>query len=83
MDVFDQIHEVRSIDVDFRDGVAEVRLTVDWQARTWQPPAAFSEWTGAVARQHWVVRRAGDRPVISEYRVLALEPMSGGLRRLP
>ena len=80
---FDQVHELRTLDVECRADGAEVRLTVDWQARTWQPPAANSEWTGATARQHWSVRRADDRPVIAAYRVLALEPMTGGLRRLP
>jgi SnoaL-like domain len=80
---FDQVHELRTVDVDCRADGAEVRLTVDWQARTWQPPAANSEWTGANARQHWSVRRAGDRPVITDYRVLALESMTAGVRRLP
>jgi hypothetical protein len=80
---FDQIHELRTVDVDCRPGGAEVRLTVDWQARTWQPPAAYSEWIGATARQHWSVRRADTGPVITGYRVLALEPMTGGVRRLP
>jgi len=80
---FDQVHAVRALDVDCRAGGAEVRLTVDWQAWTWQPPAAFSEWTGAVARQHWNVRRADGRPVITDYRVVAFEPMNSGVRRLP
>jgi len=80
---FDQVHELRTVEVDCRADTAEVHVTVDWQARTWQPPAAFSEWTGAVARQRWTVRRAGGHPVIAEYRVLALEPMTGGVRRLP
>jgi len=80
---FDQTHELRTVDIESRADGAEVRLTVDWQARTWLPPAANSEWTGATARQHWSVRRADDRPVITEYRVLSLEPMTGGVRRLP
>ena len=80
---FDQVHELRTVDVEGRADGAEVRLTVDWQARTWQPPAANSDWTGATARQHWSIRRADDRAVITEYRVLALEPMTGGVRRLP
>jgi hypothetical protein len=80
---FDQVHELRTMDVDCRAAVAEVRLTVDWQARTWQPPAAYSGWTGATARQHWSVRRADARPVITQYRVLELEPMPAGARRLP
>lgn len=79
---FDQVHELRALDVDLHGDHADVRLTVDWQARTWQPPAPYSGWTGGHATQHWVVRSRDGQARIAEYRVTGFEELTGP-RRLP
>jgi hypothetical protein len=79
---FDQVHDVRVLDVELLGEQADVHVAVDWQARTWQPPAAYSGWTGKHATQHWTVRRRDGTVVIADYRVVGFEDLAGP-RRLP
>lgn len=76
---FDQVHDVLFLDVRLDGLQAEVNLVVNWQARTWVPPAAYSELTGFNVHQHWVVTRdrASGRAVISVYHVGAFDNMKG------
>jgi hypothetical protein len=73
---FDQVHELKFVAVDLDEARAAVTLVVNWQARTWTPPAAYSEWQGAYVHQAWTVQRdpGSGRPVIATYRVGDLQP---------
>jgi hypothetical protein len=79
---FDQVHELRVLDVELHGERGDVDLTVDWQARIWQPPDPYSGWTGGHATQHWTVRRRNGAAVITDYRVIAIHELTGP-RRLP
>jgi len=76
---FDQVHDVLHLDVRLDGEKADVNLIVNWQARTWTPPAAYSELTGFNVHQHWVVVRdpRSGKPVVSVYHVGAFDKMKG------
>jgi hypothetical protein len=74
---FDQVHDVKMLAVDL-DGIqATVNLVVNWQARTWEPPAAYSKWQGFYVHQTWSVKKhtKTGKPVIVSYQVGAFDPM--------
>jgi hypothetical protein len=75
---FDQIHELKLVTVDIEGDEASIHLIVNWQARTWTPPAGFSEWQGWLIKQDWIVRRSSEtgKAVIHRYAVLHLDPMN-------
>ncbi|KPI02581.1 protein of unknown function DUF1486 [Actinobacteria bacterium OK074] len=75
---FDQKHEIRSISViDPGRTAATVEVVVHWYARTWEPPAAKSTSIAAEALQRWIVVAGRDgRPVVKDYRVVSLTPLS-------
>ena len=50
---FDQVHEVKMLNVDVVDDAAAVHLVVNWQAKTWNPPEGYSRWNGAYVHQSW------------------------------
>ena len=54
---FDQIHDVLYLDVKPEGERADVNLIVNWQARTWTAPAAYSAHTASNVHQHWTVAR--------------------------
>jgi hypothetical protein len=75
---FDEVHTMKELAITPRGDEADVKLTVNWQARVWNPPDAKSKWLGMDARQTWVVRRADDgRPVIQRYVVDGIDLMEG------
>ncbi len=78
---FNQVHEVKLLDVDISEGQAKVNLIVNWQAHTWDPPAPFSKWAGFDIHQTWIVKRDSNlkKAVITKYHVGKLEPMQGPL----
>jgi hypothetical protein len=60
---FDQIHEVKNLEIDLVDNEANVTVYVNWQARTWQAPSGYSEQIDSDAFQIWKVvdeQRNGD-----------------------
>jgi hypothetical protein len=74
---FDQTHELKMLAVDLYGTEAKVTLVVNWQARTWKPPAAYSEWQQWNVHQTWTIKqepRSG-KPVISGYYVGAFDPV--------
>jgi hypothetical protein len=75
---FDQVHELKLLTADILGEEAHVHLIVNWQARTWKPPAGFSEWQGFLITQEWVVKRdpASKKAVIVKYAVNHLDPMN-------
>ena len=78
---FDEVHEVKKVDVDLSGDTADVKVVVNWQADRWKPPAAKSEWLGFDAYQTWVVKRSPEtqKPVIATYIVEELRPMKGSV----
>jgi hypothetical protein len=74
---FDQVHDVKLLAVDLAGDQATVNLIVNWQARTWTPPAPYSEWQGSYVHQNWTVKRSPTtgKPVIVNYKVGAFDPM--------
>lgn len=74
---FDQVHEIKMLEVSINGDTADVHLIVNWQARTWNPPDPYSKWEGVYAHQNWQVikdRKTG-KPVIRSYIVRKFDPM--------
>jgi hypothetical protein len=76
---FDEVHTMKELEITPRDGEADVKLVVNWQAKVWNPPEAKSKWLGMDARQTWVVARSddGSRAVIQKYVVDGMDLMPG------
>ncbi len=74
---FDQVHDVKLLGIDLAGDKATVNLIVNWQARTWKPPAPKSEWQGSNVHQKWTVTRdpKGGQAVIQLYKVGTFDPM--------
>lgn len=74
---FDQVHDIKLLAIDLDGEKATVTLIVNWQARTWQAPAATSTWQGYNVHQKWMIRRdpSSGKPVIARYYVGAFDPM--------
>jgi hypothetical protein len=68
---FDQCHTVQKLDVRLDGEEAEVAVTVNWRAHTWQPPQAYSTWINAIAEQKWKIVKdpVSGNPLIKEYLV--------------
>ena len=76
---FDEVHVLKALDVKLTSGRAAVRLVVNWQAQTWDPPQPRSNWLGFDAAQTWVLERSPitSTAAITSYVVDALTPMEG------
>lgn len=76
---FDEVHTVTEVRSSQAGDHADVKVVVNWQAHTWNPPEAKSQWLGFDAFQTWVVRRSPEtqKPIIVRYIVDALTPMEG------
>ena len=74
---FDEIHDLKMIDIVINCDEATINLIVNWQTKTWEPPAAKSIWMGYDCYQKWIVTKANDKIVIKEYIVEKLVPMLG------
>jgi hypothetical protein len=75
---FDEIHELKSVDVTpTGPGRADVRVVVNWQATIWDAPAPKSTWLGFDATQTWSVTAEDGVPRIRTYVVEDLAPMPG------
>jgi hypothetical protein len=76
---FDEIHDMKMLNVDIAADTANVKLVVNWQAHVWNPPAAKSTWLGFDAYQSWVVKRDDKTggATISSYTVDKLDAMPG------
>jgi hypothetical protein len=75
---FDEVHTMKELAITPRGDVADVKLTVNWQARIWNPPDAKSKWLGMDAHQTWVVVRSSDgRAVVQKYVVDGMDQMPG------
>lgn len=74
---FDQVHEIKMLSIDIAGNEAIINLMVNWQARTWKAPAAFSKWQGFNIHQKWVVEKdqKTGKPVILKYEVGELKQM--------
>lgn len=72
---FDQVHETKSLDIELHHDSATVRLVVNWQARTWDPPEGYSRFTSMYAYQTWQISKEPNsgRAVIRVYSVDRLE----------
>lgn len=75
---FDEVHELKEVQVTLNGNRADVKLVVNWQAHVWNPPEAKSKWLGFDADQTWIVALSvTGKPVIETYIVNALIPMEG------
>ena len=74
---FNQVHDVKMLDVDVKGDRALVSLIVNWQAETWDPPAPISKREGFYVHQTWVVKRdpSTGNLVIATYNVGEFDPM--------
>ncbi|MCU7905950.1 MAG: nuclear transport factor 2 family protein [Candidatus Thiodiazotropha sp. (ex Epidulcina cf. delphinae)] len=71
---FDQNHDVKHLEIDLGNDGIEISLLVNWQARTWQAPAAYSSHLDFDAVQSWKVAilPGNFKPVIKRYKVVEL-----------
>ena len=76
---FNEVHVLKEVDVRIEAKQANVHLIVNWQAHTWQAPAAKSQWVGFDATQRWSVERSAKtrQPIIVTYIVEKFVPMAG------
>jgi hypothetical protein len=74
---FDQRHELKMLAVDLDGTQARVTLVVNWCARTWKSPAAYSKLQQSTIHQTWVVKREprSGKAVISSYYVGHFDPV--------
>ena len=79
---FDEIHDLKQLNITISRDWADVMLVVNWQAHRWKPPAAHRERLNFDAAQRWVVKRAPatGRPVIVTYIVDSLTPLEGSAK---
>ena len=75
---FNEVHTLKEVSIHIAEKQAEVHLIVNWQANTWLPPAAKSQWIGFDATQRWLVERSEktQQPIIVTYIVEKLIPMA-------
>jgi hypothetical protein len=57
---FDEVHVVKSVDIERRGDELVVDVVVGWQASWFTPPAAKSTRTAMDATQRWTLRRCAD-----------------------
>jgi hypothetical protein len=76
---FDEAHELKQLSFTPAEDKAEVKVVVNWQARSWDPPEAKSKRLDMDAYQTWVVQRSpsSGRPVILTYTVDVMKPIPG------
>ncbi|MDP9313447.1 MAG: hypothetical protein M3R24_21625 [Chloroflexota bacterium] len=76
---FDEVHELKEVNIATGADRAAVQLIVNWQAHIWNPPAPRSQWLGFDAAQRWEVARSPEtqQPIIISYVVDALTAMDG------
>ncbi len=76
---FDEVHTITELTIVPAGTKAEVKVVVNWQARTWQGPAAKSNWLGFDAYQTWEMKRSPEtgQVAIQRYVVDRFEPMAG------
>jgi len=75
---FDEVHTVRSVDVrSVVDGVAEVKVLVNWQCKGHDAQDAKSKWFGFDSYQTWTVVAGPAGPQIRVYGVDKMDPMPG------
>ena len=75
---FDEVHTLKQLSFQPSGENAEVKVVVNWQARSWDPPEAKSKRIDIDAYQTWIVQRSPNsgRPVILAYTADALKPAS-------
>lgn len=76
---FDEVHDIKELEVNLRGDEADVRVLVNWQAKVWIPPQPKSIWIGFDAGQTWLVRRSPEtgKAVLVTYTVDSFDAMPG------
>lgn len=79
---FDEVHELKELNINLSKDRADIKLVVKWEASIWNPPAAKSERIVMDAAQTWVVKRSpkSQLPVIVTYVVDSLDYYEGSAR---
>ncbi|HLC15236.1 MAG TPA: hypothetical protein VJL89_03300 [Thermodesulfovibrionia bacterium] len=79
---FDEVHELKELNINISNDRADIKLVVKWEASIWNPPAAKSERIIMDASQTWVVKRSpkSQKPVIVNYIVNSLNYYEGSAR---
>lgn len=71
---FDQSHDVKQLQIDPGKDSIEITLLVNWRARTWEAPAAYSTCLDFDVIQSWRIKilPRDHQPVIKHYKVVEL-----------
>jgi hypothetical protein len=76
---FDEVHELKMLNIENKGDLSEVKLVVNWQAKIWDPPAAKSDWIGMDAYQSLIIKKdlKTGRAAIAVYIVDKMEALTG------
>lgn len=76
---FDEVHELKQLNFTPLGDRAEVKVVVNWQFRTWDPPTPKSKRGNMDAYQTWIAQRSpkSGQPVILTYIVDSIKPVPG------
>lgn len=71
---FDQVHDIKNIEVELDNDTAYLTILVNWRAHTWDPPDAYSNYIDSDAVQTWqIVKNEAGELKIKKYIVEALK----------
>ncbi len=75
---FDEIHQLRELEIEISSDYADIKLIGYWQVHTWNSPSPRSELLAYNAIQSWILKRSPDtsKPIIVTYIVESLDPVN-------
>jgi hypothetical protein len=79
---FDEVHTLKTVEVEPSDDGARVKVVVRWEASVWNPPAEKSKRIKLDAYQTWIVQRSTQtgQPVVVSYSVDELKYHEGSAK---
>lgn len=78
---FDQVHNVKNVDIELSKGKADIILTLNWEARFWEAPNPYSNYLKCEVIQSWVLVKdpVKNKPKIKKYIVNYLKDLKGSV----
>lgn len=77
---FDQVHNVKNIDIEISEEKTDIILTLNWEARSWEPQSPYSNYLNCDVVQSWVLVKdyKKNKPAIKKYIVNYLKESKKG-----
>lgn len=78
---FDQVHNVKNIDIEISEEKADIILMLNWEARSWEPTNPYSCYTNCEIIQSWILVKdpSKNKPAIKKYIVNYLKEQKGAI----